>query len=422
MEEESSADHFDGQSVPSIPPHKPSITSFFETAAIGIEQSYQYSLLPDPKTYIRLLKLSAEVEEIVGSLEAFPVSEAPEFCALSYAWGDDPPSSVFICESARLPVTEHLFSGMKRVRNCNPTPWIWIDAICINQKDDEEKADQIPLMEKIYSRAQHVLVYLGEATRETGEALEQLEHIRVCIQNANGPIFRSGSSYVEAGLPTIEDPFWQTLADFYCRSWFQRLWILQEVILAKDILFMCGTRVLEFELLSSSALQLYQGGICGHLTKLVSNIRDIQGYSTLIDLGLLRDTFSTSLLNAVTMLNQARGQRVKEPVDRIYGLLGLMEEWVRQENAARFAKNQPVQWYNRSFFVTHFGLLGLCSQSCRPGDIVCIFHSMEHPYILRKVLNKSTFTLVSCAYCDGVMYGEALDVRDPAKDEIFIID
>ncbi|PMD32752.1 HET-domain-containing protein, partial [Hyaloscypha variabilis F] len=181
--------------------------------------SYQYSLLPDPKTYIRLLKLTAEVEEIVGSLEAFLVSEAPEFCALSYAWGDDPPTSVLICDSARLPVTEHLLSGMKRVRNCNPTPWIWIDAICISQKDDEEKADQIPLMEKIYSLAKHVLVYLGEATRETEEALDQLEHIRDCIQKVNGPIFRGGSSF--------------TLADFYCRSWFQRLWILQEVILAK---------------------------------------------------------------------------------------------------------------------------------------------------------------------------------------------
>ncbi|PMD32751.1 hypothetical protein L207DRAFT_518594 [Hyaloscypha variabilis F] len=93
-----------------------------------------------------------------------------------------------------------------------------------------------------------------------------------------------------------------------------------------------------------------------------------------------------------------------------------------RENVQLFISNQPTQWHNRSFFVTHFGFLGLCSRASQPGDIVCIFHSMEHPYILRKVPNKSSFTLISCAYCDGVMYGEALDLRDPAKDEIFIID
>jgi len=217
---EEETNHLDQQSVLSIPPDIPSISSSFEMLTVSTKQGYRYSLLLNPRTYIRLVKLTADGEEIVGSLEAFPVFEVPEFCALLYAWGDAPPTSIFICSSSRLPVTEHLLKGMKRVCRCNPTPWIWIDAICINQVDNKEKADQIPLMEKIYSLAQHVPIYLGEATRQTEEALDQLKHIRDCIQNANGPIFRGGSSHAEVGLPATEGPFWKTLADFYCRSWF----------------------------------------------------------------------------------------------------------------------------------------------------------------------------------------------------------
>jgi len=188
MEGESSAKYEEGrksldwQSLdPSISPHMPAAISLLETLSISAEHYYRYSLLPNPKTYIRLLKLTAEGEEIVGSLEVFPVSEAPLFCALSYAWGTDPPTTLFMCDSGRLSVTEHLLSGMKRIRCANSTPWIWIDAICINQTDNEEKADQIPLMEKIYSIAEHVLVWLGEATEDTEHALGQLEHIRDCI-------------------------------------------------------------------------------------------------------------------------------------------------------------------------------------------------------------------------------------------------
>jgi hypothetical protein len=92
------------------------------------------------------------------------------------------------------------------------------------------------------------------------------------------------------------------------------------------------------------------------------------------------------------------------------------------QNAHPYALSQPTQWRNRSLFGTPFGLLGLCSQSCRSGNIICISLSAKHPYGFRKVPNKSTFTLVSCAYSDGMMYGEALVLRDTWKDEIFIID
>jgi hypothetical protein len=79
-------------------------------------------------------------------------------------------------------------------------------------------------------------------------------------------------------------------------------------------------------------------------------------------------------------------------------------------------------WRNRSLFVTDTGLIGLCSQSCRPGDVVCIFLLAIHTYVVRKVPERSSFKLISCAYVDGVMYGEVVHGRDIAQEETSIID
>jgi hypothetical protein len=53
---------------------------------------------------------------------------------------NQPPTSSFISGFARLAVSVHLLSGIQRVGRCDPTPWIWIDAICINQVNNEEIA------------------------------------------------------------------------------------------------------------------------------------------------------------------------------------------------------------------------------------------------------------------------------------------
>ncbi|KAE9382068.1 HET-domain-containing protein [Stipitochalara longipes BDJ] len=389
------------------------------SSASGTQHDYRYSLLPNSKIYIRLLKLIAEGQEIVGSLEAFPISEAPSFCALSYAWGSDPPTSSFICDSARLPVTEHLITGMKRVRPHNPTPWIWVDAICINQIDNEEKADQIPLMQKIYSNAISVLAWLGETTEDTESALGQLEYIRDRLKVIPTIVVHGKDQYAKVGLPPVDDPIWKSLAEFLCRSWFLRLWVLQEVTLAKDIIFICGGQVLGLELLRSFNHEINRTGVYSYLLQGSNRFGKVTGNEFLRGLGANREVFSKSKLDPVFLLNRGRDLQVKEPVDRVYGLLGLMEPEIKK---SLYMRNLFQLWKHRSFFVTDSGRIGLCSLSCKPGDIVCIFLSLNHTYVVRHVPEKSSVKLICSAYTDGVMYGEALGERDPARDEIFIID
>ncbi|KAF2433739.1 HET-domain-containing protein, partial [Tothia fuscella] len=166
-----------------------------------------YKPLPHNKRYIRLLRLSPLPEELKVTLEVFPILSLPPYEALSYAWGKDAFSESLEIDSGTMALTPHLFEGVRQLRASLGCTTLWIDAICINQADSKEKEGQIPLMAEIYSQAKRVVVWLG------AEA--------------------DGSDHAMTGIPVLSDPSWSRLANLVQRPWFRRLWVVQEVVLAK---------------------------------------------------------------------------------------------------------------------------------------------------------------------------------------------
>ncbi|KAF2034219.1 HET-domain-containing protein, partial [Setomelanomma holmii] len=86
------------------------------------------------------------LEPISCTFDVVNLDERPSFAALSYVWGNDPPTSFILHPLRRHPRSSHS---------------LWVDAVCINQADMDEKATQIPLMGDIYSGAESVYVWLG---------------------------------------------------------------------------------------------------------------------------------------------------------------------------------------------------------------------------------------------------------------------
>ena len=138
--------------------------------------SYQYDTLPHDG-HIRLLSLhpaDSYAEPIVCSIKTTRLEEA-EYDALSYSWGMEDgratlDHTIFIGDTSLL-ITENLFAGLKRIRSSTATRRLWIDAVCINQRDDAEKSTQVAMMAEIYSRADTTIVWLGEGDdREKDQA------------------------------------------------------------------------------------------------------------------------------------------------------------------------------------------------------------------------------------------------------------
>jgi hypothetical protein len=178
--------------------------------------SHPYCILPPDGDNIRLLRL------LPNDDEAAPVQ--CELCsyslqklglrthlyeALSYVWGDTRETLPIWVDNNQFPVTVNLHAALLRLRDHSFERIIWIDAICINQKNPQEQGHQVQLMAKIYSNAYRVIVWLGEEVVEIKGALED---IRLA---ANKELL--GHSEKEINK--------QAILNLLQRPWFRRIWV-----------------------------------------------------------------------------------------------------------------------------------------------------------------------------------------------------
>jgi hypothetical protein len=178
----------------------------------AISPSYYRSLLPDSIRLLRLLPHEDKNAPIQCRLVDYSLQESGKrmhlYDALSYVWGDPKNTQPIYIGEHDLPVTTNLYAALSHLRNFSLERIIWVDAICINQKNDEEKVQQIQLMAKIYSQANRVLVWLGEAADNSDQALEEIRAAgRKATNSLNNEMIQS------AVLALLQ------------RNWFQRIWV-----------------------------------------------------------------------------------------------------------------------------------------------------------------------------------------------------
>lgn len=114
---------------------------------------------------IRLPRLLPGVGTEVVQCEFFTVSldEAPPYETISYVWGEEPqPKKWILVKKELVTVTINLFRALHRFRQPNGIRWLWADALCINQRNTQEKDCQVALMGKIYTDCYRVLISLDE--------------------------------------------------------------------------------------------------------------------------------------------------------------------------------------------------------------------------------------------------------------------
>ncbi|KAF2870570.1 heterokaryon incompatibility protein-domain-containing protein, partial [Massariosphaeria phaeospora] len=126
------------------------------------EKRYHYQSLSKP-TSIRLIELLPGGDKDMLSFEIHEVdlSHNPSYEALSYEWKDKSGTIPVRCHDRRLLVTPNLKAALEKLRLKKKKRTLWIDGICINQADVEERNQQVHLMTDIYRKAEKVLMWLG---------------------------------------------------------------------------------------------------------------------------------------------------------------------------------------------------------------------------------------------------------------------
>jgi len=188
---------------------------------------------------IRLLYLQPGKgsDTIKCSIQNTALPSSPPYEALSYMWG---PKVYKIIELDGKPfsVTENLWQALTHLRYEDDLRTLWVDAICINQKDVSERNHQVRQMGMIYSQALRVLAWLGLADLDSRLAFQACKSTVGGGRTIKTIVYLSQLQFSEAELKAI---------DSLCsREYWSRLWIIQEVILAKDVLLCCGNQALEW--------------------------------------------------------------------------------------------------------------------------------------------------------------------------------
>ncbi|KAF4445549.1 hypothetical protein F53441_10722 [Fusarium austroafricanum] len=289
-------------------------------------ESFPYEKLPN-SNYLRILKLDPGKginDELLGTLETHPRKKSPPYRALSYVWGPNERTKAMCCNKEQFLITDNLDAAMRRLRSSNHPIHLWIDQICINQNDIEERSSQVSFMRDIYSGAECVEAWLGPATLEqAGHAAMLMTSIAtlpdIPIPTNSALTFPSDEKLQKLKLPTRSSPSWSSLETMLRLPYFKRVWIIQEIVVASTYRLLWGSMEIskeQFDLFRANAIFLGTGEPdgredCPRLS--VSN-----GYAAFGAMkGKNRDLFE---LATITLSYQAT-----DPRDMIFALIGLAD-------------------------------------------------------------------------------------------------
>jgi Heterokaryon incompatibility protein (HET) len=230
---------------------------------------YRYAPLKIPNSF-RLLRLRQSKQKteigdtqgrdppLEGSIAEFPIQSETPFECLSYTWGEPIFDHAIILDGSLLPITKNLDSALRSAQRAAETSLLWVDAICINQDNLEERAHQVQRMKTIYSSADQVLAFLGyeadgsqhvpSLCARIYQSVEELRKTRPISSELEENIVFSE----DVGLPSFppnDELDWAILTRLLARPWFVRVWIIQEAVMARKLTFMCGEWEMIAELL-----------------------------------------------------------------------------------------------------------------------------------------------------------------------------
>jgi hypothetical protein len=248
----------------------------------AIAEMYDKYVIGNFGTRILLLRPAHSMDEdIEGELESISLDQFKEFHtyhtahyeALSYTWG--PPFEnqqlrdqlIKLC-GAPFQVTGNLYDALKRLRLRHETRYLWVDAICINQSNINERNSQVAIMSKIYAYSQTVFIWLGEdsPSQDGHVTFTILEHVakshrtfKLAALLKESPECRTnsqlarlleilpkdlslGQSNVDVDHNELAYAYEavKRFRSFFARRYFHRVWMIQEMFYARDAFLHCG--------------------------------------------------------------------------------------------------------------------------------------------------------------------------------------
>lgn len=301
---------------------------------LGHAPSFQYQSLLD-RNDIRLLELQPGSDGVplhadFGTANLNSGDDA--YDALSYTWADDSGNTdrcrpLFVGPFWDvIPITRNCEQALNAVRPLTGKPRkIWVDSVCIDQDNHTERSSQVALMTQIYSAATEVLVYLGPARDNSDLALAAITRSFLHLGCGHVPPEKGNCETCSTAIGLLSQ-----------RPYFRRLWVVQEVVLSRQVSIYCGM---------SNVLWPHVA-LAGWL-KFASwaRHRDVRG-------GPRND--SDPPRDLVSLILDTSGCLCQDPRDRVFALLGLIKDWKGAPITPNYELSVNAVWIGlASYLVTN---------------------------------------------------------------------
>ena len=216
--------------------------SHFNEVFFECNKSYRYPTLSAGQIRLAIIQPGQPNEELKCAIRIVRLDGYHPYEALSYVWGDDSEPGEIQCENERFVITKNLSAALIQLRQPNSQRILWIDQLCVDQRNLAERSSQVNMMGNIFKQARQVICWLGpDLNNEANLARETIQDL------ANSPLQKheDGMGKLCGGfgkitdefledmqLPCTTSPKWQALNHLIRCPYFERVWIMQEVELA----------------------------------------------------------------------------------------------------------------------------------------------------------------------------------------------
>jgi len=360
------------------------------------------SLLPNSRE-IRVISLSPGFwdDDISCITQVVSLDRAPAFSALSYAWGDPNLTESIYLDGESFPVMKNLKVALRYLRQQIEVRILWIDFLCIDQNDDDEKSWQVNMMGDIYRACENVFLWLGTESEDSDRWCESEEY-ETCGRDRPSPQGRSGyllppdtlpspysyrlhdrpensplpspcnwhgrrprmseafalvrmfaedlhinampgfvnlTSYENTDRHRFVEPI-QALNAIMRRSWWHRVWTVQEAVLPRNGIIMCGSLEIHWAIMAKAAINWHRhaNNCCSIFKNRLYEVLNFPTHGEPTYMTLSGFSRHLSALNNIKPGNQETGEwnfmrtfqlfsnrYASDPRDKVFGLLGILD-------------------------------------------------------------------------------------------------
>ncbi|KAI9686430.1 MAG: hypothetical protein M1822_003776 [Bathelium mastoideum] len=303
--------------------------------------------------HIRLISIIPEADgPIQCKIKHFDIDGnlCPDYRALSYTWGPPSPIRKIQLNNRWFTVRQNLFDFLVTFRTrlhkysghgqYDEVQWLWVDYLSIDQAVVEERNHQVQMMAEIYHKASYVYVWLGLSSHNIEQAMNDIKTEYRCHYDrldsaARRKLAKSRHSKRNAAQPLEQDEYADliverreevtllkidALREFFANPYWERLWIVQEIMLAKYIRIICGETLLSWD-------ELRRFCSSGEIDPSMEARRLAPPQV----LWLVEHALSAKLYSFSSLLRTFGQSECEDPRDKVYGLQGMLEEQHRME-------------------------------------------------------------------------------------------